>query len=174
MLPLIARSTQSKGQVFLGCGSAFLAAFVLHRPLRGLMCHPVLTRSQQYKILNAVILRVLVFVMNVLPRKGAHEKTVFILPFIRLSSLHKYVEQPISSFVQSLASYWLSYSICLQRISLGFQYDWVKRFSGAARASRRIMVRIAVSPLFAHNSSAAKGTWFCKEALHGASLYQAY
>ena len=174
MLTLIASGTQAEGQVLFGSSSTGLTAYIFNRPLRKSMCCPMFTRSKQDKVFKAVVLCILIFVMHVLTRRRTHHKPMFILPFVWFGNLNAYIVKAISCFMKALASNWVCHSICLQRLSLGLQDGGVKCFTSTVRAARRIMVCIAVSPLFAHNGSTAKWAWLCKKSFHRTSVYQAY
>jgi len=117
-------------------------------------------RSKQNKVFNAVILRVFVFMMNVLARKSAHDNAVFILPFTWFGSLYKHVVKAIACFMKSFTPHWTAYPNCLQRLSFLFQNNWIEAFSRAIRTAGCVVIRIAVSPLFTHNGCAAKGARF--------------
>ena len=160
VLSLVARCAKAKGEVaFLG-RSAVYAAYVFFRPLLERMFFAVSRWSNYDKVFKPVILCVSVFVVHMQSFWCTCHDTVLILPQVWLRNFYAHVNQPIPGFVKFFCADRKQHSNFVQHLpshSFGF---WCEGFVCAVRASWRVMVSIAVKPLFAYDLSIAKRAQF--------------
>lgn len=157
---LVARCAKSKGEVaFLSCSAVYTAG-VFFRPLLERVLFTMFGWCNQNKVLKAVVLGISVFMMHVHSFWCICYHAVLVFPTVRLCNFYANVEQPIAGFVKFFCADWQRYADFVQYLlshSFGF---WRKRFVGAVRATRSVMVGVAVKPLFAYDLSVAKWAKF--------------
>ena len=157
---LVARCAEAKGKVaFFGC-SAVYAAGVFFGPLLKRMLFAVGGGSNHDKIFEPVILGVSVFVVYMKTFWRICYDSVLVRPAVWLCDFYANIHQSILGFVEFFCANWKRHSNFIQHLlSNGFCFR-CKRFIGTVRTSRRIMVSVAVKPLFAYDLSVAKRAQF--------------
>jgi hypothetical protein len=160
VFPLVARCAKAKGKVAFVCRSTVYATWVFFGPLLERMFFTVSSGGNYDKVLKPVILRVSVFVVYVQSFWRTCHDTVLILPLVGLRNFYAHIDQPISGFVKFFCANWQRHSDFVQHLpSRSFSF-WREGFVCAVRASRRVVVSVAVRPLFAYDLSIAKRAQF--------------
>lgn len=170
VLSLVARCAKAKGEVaFLG-RSAVYAAYVFFGPLLERMFFAVGRWSDNDKVLKPVVLRVSVFVVYMQSFWRVCHDAVLIPPQVWFRNFYAHVNQPISGFVKFFCANRKQYSNFAQHLLSHSFGLWREGFVCAVRASWRVMVSVAVKPLFAYDLSVAKRAQF-KQKFFGHEVF---
>ncbi len=157
---LVARGAEAKGKMAFFCGSTVNTANVFFGPLMQRMLHTMLGGCNKQQIVNVVIKRIAVFVVYVHTLWGICYNAMFVLPLIWLGNFYAHIHKAITRFMQSLATNGKRDSKFLQNLTLCVFNSICHCFVSAIRASRGVVVSIAVRPFCTYDLGIAKRAKF--------------
>lgn len=156
---------------FGSCGaSGAMSEFFCPLPQR--MLSLVFFRGNNHEIFKSIICSISVDVMNLFAFFCVCAYSVFVFPFVWLFCFYHDIHKSFGRLVQCLGSNWDLLADFIQNSLSSGNNVRSKRLPCTIKASRRVMICVAVSPFFTHDWCATKRTRFGKKFFHTDTVYQ--
>ena len=153
---LIAGGAQPKRQVSLGGGTAGNTAGMPPCPLLQSMLNTMVCGAYYHKVFRAVIACIPIFMVHMKSCGRVCNDTVFIRPRIGLRHFYADIHEAVSGFVRSFSADGQRDPNFVQHRAADVLYTCRQRLPRAIRASRGVVVRIAVCALCTYDLGVAE------------------